>query len=360
MAGAVGELQLVALALLDVLDVRQQITRPVGGVGNHGVAQRHPHERPVAPGQPQLRPAALGRGPQQGADVLGVDEVGEGVAAHLGGGAAEQPAQRVVGAVQPAVLVAAHLGDGHAAGGVLEGLPEAFLTGAQRLLLALEPDQGALHVCAETSITDRNRRLRRIHLKRLAAPCAGSAPIARFVHGYDAEQLAARGARGVHRGEEPVHRVPLVGETRRGPGGVPLRDVVVVEDPALGVRDEPQLAPLVAHREPPLPRHPRPDATRHERLRAGAPGHRGHHQVAVRAHEIDGRELVTEPGHDTVGDGLQGVREAPRGVQLRDGLMDLFQGRKAYIRLRLGLHSSLSPETSTATPGFLFVRLPGH
>lgn len=77
-----------------------------------------------------------------------MDQVGEGVAAHRRGGAAEQAAQGVVGAQDPAVLVAAHLGDGHAGRGVLEGLPEAFLTGAQGLLLAFEPDQCPLHIRA--------------------------------------------------------------------------------------------------------------------------------------------------------------------------------------------------------------------
>src|SRR5690606_13087075 len=116
--GAVGEVELTPLAFLYVLDVGEQEAGPVGGGGDHAVAQRHPEVRPVAAGQPQLGPAALGGGAQQGADVLGVDEVGEGVAAHRGGAAAEQPAQGVVGAQDPAVLVAAHLGDGHAGGGV--------------------------------------------------------------------------------------------------------------------------------------------------------------------------------------------------------------------------------------------------
>jgi len=75
-----------------------------------------------------------------------VDEVGEGVAAHRGGGAAEQATERVVGPQDPAVLVAAHLRDGHAARRVLEGLPEALLAGPQRLLFAFQPDQCALHI----------------------------------------------------------------------------------------------------------------------------------------------------------------------------------------------------------------------
>lgn len=53
-AGAVGELQLVPLALLDVLDVREQEPGSVGGVGDDGVAQRDPYIRAVAAAQAQL------------------------------------------------------------------------------------------------------------------------------------------------------------------------------------------------------------------------------------------------------------------------------------------------------------------
>lgn len=203
--------------------------------------------------QPQLRPAALGGGTQQGADVLGVDQVGEGVPAQYGGGAAEQPAQGVVGAEQPAVLVAAHLGDGHAAGRVLEGLAEGLLAGPQRLLFAFESDQGALHVCSQASVTDRNGGLGGVHLERLAPPRAGAAPIARPVDGYDPEEVPPAPG-GVHGGVEPVQRVPLVLEPGLGALGVPLRHVVVEQDPALGVGYEPQLVPGLAHGEAGAPR----------------------------------------------------------------------------------------------------------
>src|SRR4051812_2603007 len=144
--GTVGELELAALALLDVLDVGEQEARPVGGVGDHRVAQGHPEVRAVPAPEAELRAPAFRRGPQQGAYVLGVDQVGEGVAAHSGRGAAQEAAQGVVGAQDPAVLIAAHLGDGHAGGGVLEGLPKALFTGSESLLLPFEPDQCTLHV----------------------------------------------------------------------------------------------------------------------------------------------------------------------------------------------------------------------
>lgn len=146
MRGAVGELELAALAFLYVLDVREQEAGAVGGVRDHGVAQADPDVRAVAATESELGPPALGGRPEQRADVVGVDEVGEGVAAHRGGGAAQQAAQGVVRAQDAAVLVAAHLGDGHAGRGVFEGLTEALLAGAQGLLLALQPDQRALHI----------------------------------------------------------------------------------------------------------------------------------------------------------------------------------------------------------------------
>lgn len=146
--GAVGELELAALAVLYVLDVGEEEAGPVGGVGDDGVAEADPDVGAVPPTEAEFGPPALGGGAEQGAYVLGVDEVGEGVAAHRGGGAAQQAAQGVVGPEYPTVLVAAHLGYRHAGGGVLEGLPEAFLTGAQGLLLAFEPYQCPLHIRA--------------------------------------------------------------------------------------------------------------------------------------------------------------------------------------------------------------------
>ncbi|CAM5339596.1 hypothetical protein SCALM49S_01427 [Streptomyces californicus] len=50
-------------------------------------------------------------------------------------------------------------------------------------------------------------------------------------------RCAAAGRAGAYIGAKSrSERVPLVLEAGRGPVGVPLRDVVVVEDPALGVR----------------------------------------------------------------------------------------------------------------------------
>ncbi len=57
--GAVGELELAALAFLCVLDVGEQEARPVGGVGDDAVAQRDPDVGAVAAAQAQLGPAAL-------------------------------------------------------------------------------------------------------------------------------------------------------------------------------------------------------------------------------------------------------------------------------------------------------------
>lgn len=146
MRGAVGEIELAALALLDVLDVSEQEAGAVVGVRDHAVAQRDPQVRPVAAPEAQFRVPALGVGAEQGAYVLGVDKVGERVAAHGGGRAAQHAAQRVVRSEDDAVAVAADLGDGHTVGRVLEGLPEGFLAGPQRLLLLFLPDQYALHV----------------------------------------------------------------------------------------------------------------------------------------------------------------------------------------------------------------------
>ncbi len=240
------------------------------------------------------------------------------------------------------MLVAAHLGDRHAAGRVLEGLPEGFLTGAQGLLLALQADERALHVGAQSGVADRDGGLEGVHLQGLAPPGAGAPAVARAVDGEHADQLTARAAGDagcVHRREEPVGGVPLVLEARRGAVGVPLRDVVVVEYPALRVRYEPQVAPGLAHGEPPLPGVAGADAAGDEGLGGGVAGEGGDDEVAVGAHEVDARELVTEAVDDAVGDGLQRVGEAACRVHVRHDLMQLPQGRKTDVRLRLGLHA---------------------
>ena len=257
-------------------------------------------------------------------------------------GRPEQPAQRVVGAQQAPVLVAAHLGDGHARGRVLEGLPEAFLAGAQGLLLTFEADQGALHVCAQPGVADRNRGLGRIHLERFTPPGAGLASVAGFVDGDDAEQfLGAAG--GVHRGVQPVLRVPLVLEAGIGALGVPLGDVVLQEHPALGVRDEAQPVPVLAHRQAPLPGGARADPAGDQRFRRRVAGEGRDDQVTVGAYEVDAGQLVAEPGDDAVRDGLQRVRKTAGRIELPDHLVQLPQGRKTDVGLRLGLHCSLSP-----------------
>ncbi len=335
-----GELELVALALLDVLDVGEQEPGTVGGVRDDRVAQADPYVGAVAPAEAQFGAAALGGGAQQGADVLGVDQVGEGVPAQDGGGPAEQPAQGVVGAQQPAVLVPAHLGDGHAAGRVLEGLPEGLLARAQRLLLAFEADQGALHVRAEPGVADRNRRLEGVHLERLAPPCAGVAPVARSVHRNDTQKFPAG---RIHGGVEPVLGVPLVLEPRIGAVGVPLGHVVLQQDPALGVRDEAQAVPVLAHAQAAIPGGAGADAAGDERLGGGVAGEGGDDEIAVRAYEVDAGEFVAEARDDAVHDGLQSVRQAPGRVELGHHPVQLPQGRKTDVRLRLGLHCSLSP-----------------
>lgn len=248
------------------------------------------------------------------------------------------------------MLVAAHLGDGHAGGGVLEGLPEALLAGPERLLVALQADQGALHVGAEPGVADRDGGLERVHLQSLAAPGAGTAAVARPVHGQDADQLAAvaaaLGARRVHRGEEPVRGVPLVLEAGRGPVGVPLRDVVVVEDPALGVGYEDQVAPLLAHAQAPVPGLPGARTAGDEGLGGRVAREGGDDEVAVGADQVDARQLVVEGLDDAVRDGLQGVGQAAGLVHVGHGLVQLTQGRKADIGLRVGLHARPPPETS--------------
>lgn len=57
MGGAVGELELAALAVLDVLDVGEQEAGAVGGVGDHAVAQADPDVRTVTAPEPELRPS---------------------------------------------------------------------------------------------------------------------------------------------------------------------------------------------------------------------------------------------------------------------------------------------------------------
>lgn len=339
-AGAVGELELVPLALLDVLDVGEQEAGPVGGVGHDGIAERDPYVRAVAPPEPQLSAAALGGGAQQGADVLGVDQVGEGVPAQYGRGPAEQPAQCVVGAQQPAVLVAAHLGDGHAAGRVLEGLAERLFTGPQGLLFALQPDQGALHVRAEPGVADRDRGLEGVHLERLAAPGSGPAAVAGPVHRDDTEEFPAG---RVHRRVQPVLGVPFVFETRFGALRVPLGDVVLHEDPALGVRDEAEAVPVLAHRQPAFPGGAGSYAAGDEGFGGGVAGEGGDDEVTVRTYEVDTGEFVAEAHDDAVHDGLQSVRQAPGRIELGHHPVQLPQGRKTDVRLRLGLHCSLSP-----------------
>ena len=258
------------------------------------------------------------------------------------------------------MLVAAHFGHGHTARCVLERLPEALLAGAQRLLLALQADQGALHIGPQPGVADRDGGLEGVHLEGFLAPGAGPPAVARPVDGDHSEQLAAAVRRGVHGREEAVHGVPLVGEAGRGSGRVPLRYVVVIEHPALGVRDEAQVAPALAHGQPAVPGGAGADPSGHQRLGARAAGDRGDHEIAVGADEIDRGQLIAEPGDRAVGDRLKGVREAACGVQLGDHLVQLPQGRKTDVWLRLGLHRSLSLRPRQQTPRFFVVRFHAH
>lgn len=98
--------------------------------------------------------------------------------------------------------------------------------------------------------------------------------------------------------------MPLVLEAGRGPVGVPLRDVVVVEDPAFGVRYEDQVAPVLPHVQPALPRIARADPAGDEGLGGGVASEGGDDEIAVGAYEVDARELEPEAGDDTVGDSL--------------------------------------------------------
>jgi hypothetical protein len=157
---------------------------------------------------------------------------------------------------------------------------------------------------------------------------------------------AALGAGRVHRREEAVGGVPLVLEAGGGALGVPLRDVVVVEHPALGVGYEDQVAPLFAHAQPAFPGGARADPAGDQRLGGGVPGEGGHDEVAVGADQVHARQLVPEGGDDAVRDGLQCVGQAACGVHVRHDLVQLPQGRKTDIRFRLGLHARPPPETS--------------
>ncbi|GGQ95351.1 hypothetical protein GCM10010216_67340 [Streptomyces flaveolus] len=255
------------------------------------------------------------------------------------------------------MLVAAHLGDGHAGGGVLEGLPEALLARPEGLLVAFEADQGALHVGAEAGVADGDGGLEGVHLQGLAAPGAGPAAVARAVHGQDADQFAAgvaalRAGR-VHGGEEAVRGVPLVLEAGRRPVGVPLRDVVVVEDPALGVGYEDQVAPLLAHAQAAFPGLAGAGPAGDQGLGGLVAGEGRDDEVAVGADQVDARQLVPEGLDDAVGDGLQGVRQAAGRVHVGHDLVQLPQGRKADVGLRLGLHARPPPETSQRIKGSL-------
>lgn len=240
------------------------------------------------------------------------------------------------------MLVAAHLGDGHAAGRVLERLAEGLLAGPQRLLLPLQPDQCPLHVCSQPGVADRNGRLRRVHLERLTAPGAGAAAVARAVHGNHAEQIGAAAGR-IHRGVEPVLGVPLVLEAGVRPVGVPLRYVVVEEDPAVGVRYETELVPGLPHRQAALPGGAGADPAGDQGLGRAVAREGGDDEIAVGADQVHAGQLVAETVDDSVGNGLQRVGQAPRRVEIGDGLVQLPHRRKTDVRLRLGLHCSHSP-----------------
>lgn len=240
------------------------------------------------------------------------------------------------------MLVAAHLGDGHAAGGVLEGLAEGLLAGPQRLLLPFEPDERPLHVGPQPGVADRDGGLRRVHLEGLAAPGAGAAAVARAVHGDDAQQIGIAAGR-VHRGVEAVLGVPLVLEPGVGPVGVPLRYVVVEEDPAVGVRYEAELVPGPPHRQPALPGGARADPAGDQGLGRAVAREGGDDEITVGADQVHTGQLVAETVDDSVGHGLQRVGQAPRRIEIGDGLVQLPHRRKADVRLRLGLHCSHSP-----------------
>src|SRR5690606_17264875 len=164
-----------------------------------------------------------------------------------------------------------------------------------------------------------------VHLEGFAAPGAGPAAVARAVHGEDADPFAggaaALRAGGGHGGEGAVGGVPLVLDARGGAVGVPLRDVVVVEDPALGVGYEDQVAPAFAHAEAAVPGLARADPAGDEGLGCRVAGEGGDDEIAVVADEVDAGQLVPEGADDSVGDGLQGVRQASGRVHVGHDLV---------------------------------------
>lgn len=177
----------------------------------------------------------------------------------------------------------------------------------------------------------------------------GRMAVARLVDGQHAEQLAVGGVQGR---EEPVHGVPGVGAVPDGAGRVPLRHIVVVQDPALGVRDEAESAPLLAHRQPPLPGGAGADAARHHGLGGGAAYQRGDDEVTVGTHQVHRGDLEAESFDHAVGHGLKGVGKAAGGVELRHDLVQLTQTGEADIGLRLGFHRPPPAEPRTSTPAF--------
>ncbi len=339
MAGPVGELELVPLAFLDVLDVGEQEARPLGGVGDHRVAQAHPLVAAVPAGESQLCPAALGAGAPQQLQVVGVDQVDEALLAQGGPGPAEQPAERVVDAGELAAAVAVQFGDGHAAGGVLEGLPEGLLAGPQRLLLLLQAGQGALHLGAQPGVADGDGGLQGEHLQGFAGPRAGALAAARAVHREDAEQVAA-GA--VHRGEQDVGGVPVVVVDGQRAVAGPGRDVGA-DGPAAVVREEAQGAPVVGDLEHPVPGLAGSDLA--EQDGGAAEGglldlpDGGDHQVAVGADQADRGGVESEPVDRALDDRLQGSRQAPGSVEVRHDPVQGAEGREADVGLRLGFHA---------------------
>src|SRR5690606_12048636 len=107
--------------------------------------------------------------------------------------------------------------------------------------------------------------------------------------------------------------------------GVPLGDVVVVEDPALGVRYEDQVTPALAHVQAALPGRTGAGPAGDEGLGGGVPGQGGDDEITVGAYEVDARQLVPEGAHDAVGDRLQRVRQASCRVHVGHGPVELPQ-----------------------------------
>lgn len=133
--------------------------------------------------------------------------------------------------------------------------------------------------------------------------------------------------------------------TGGGTVGVPLRYVVLVEHPALGVRYEPQVAPGLAHVQPAVPGVAGADAAGDQGFGGAVPGEGGDDQVAVGADEVHACQFVAQAVDHTVGDGLQRVGQAARGVHVRHHLVQLPQCRQTDVGLRIGFHSP-SPEIS--------------